>query len=170
MAHPLFVVEQEQREQKAASDIVRLRTEEPVQFIDLTDLVAERVRRSGIEHGLVCVQSLHTTAGIVVNEDEPLLLQDLKRTLERIAPSAASYAHDDHTRRVPSIGVGERPNGHSHCQALVVPPSVTLSVAGGRLLLGRWQRVLLAELDGPQPRSISVVVLGVARDQPPAAR
>ena len=76
-------------------DLVHLRTEEPLQFIDLTELVAERVRKSGVAEGLVTVQSRHTTAGVVVNENEPRLLEDLMDLLERWAPRGARYRHND---------------------------------------------------------------------------
>jgi secondary thiamine-phosphate synthase enzyme len=85
-----------------SSQVVELETEEHVQFIDLTELVAERVRRAGVGHGLVCVQSRHTTTAIVVNESEPLLIEDAKRMLERLAPRDARYGHNElHRRRDP---------------------------------------------------------------------
>jgi secondary thiamine-phosphate synthase enzyme len=59
-----------------------------------------------------------------------------------------------------NLAPGERPNGHAHCRALLMGSSASLNVAGGRLQLGRWQRVFLAELDGPRSREISVLVLG----------
>ncbi len=165
MPQALFVAETTLPGLKAASDLVHLRTERPLQFIDITDIAAERVRRSGIEHGLVLVQTLHTTTAVVVNENEPLLTEDLTRLLEQLAPAAAAYAHDDLARRV-DAGQAERRNGHAHAKALLLAPSATLSVVGGRLLLGRWQRLFLAELDGPRARSFSIVVLGVPFDEP----
>jgi secondary thiamine-phosphate synthase enzyme len=163
MASPLFLAERLAPQIKAASDLVHLRTEQALQFVDLTDLVAERVRRSGVDHGLVCVQTLHTTAAIVVNENEPLLIEDLKRRLERLAPRGDDYAHDDIPRRA-DVEAGERQNGHAHCKALFLSPSVTLTVAAGRLLLGRWQRVFLLELDAGRTRGISILVLGTTRE------
>jgi secondary thiamine-phosphate synthase enzyme len=163
MADPLFVVEKTARQLKVASDLVHLRTEDHDQFVDLTDLVAERVRRSGIEQGIVCVQSLHTTAALLVNENEPLLLEDLAGSLDGFAPRGARYAHDDWDRRA-DVPKGERRNGHAHCQALLLAPAVTLTVMAGRLLLGRWQRVFLVDLDAGRRRGISVVVLGTAED------
>ena len=56
--------------------------------------------------------------------------------------------------------LGERANGHSHCRALLLGPSVALNVSRGRLHLGRWQRVFLVELDGPKARDVSVLVIG----------
>ena len=144
------------------TDVVELRTQERIQFIDLTELVAERVRRSGIGHGLVCVQSRHTTMAVVVNENEPLLLEDMKRLLERLAPGDAGYAHDDlHRRR--GAARDESRNGDAHCRALMLGGSQTLAIVDGVLQLGRWQRIFLVELDGPRPRTTCVVVMGIPR-------
>jgi thiamine phosphate synthase YjbQ (UPF0047 family) len=80
--------------------------------------------------------------------------------LERAAPPTASYRHDDARLRTVNVISGERVNGHSHCQALLLAPSVCLNIANGCLQLGRWQRVFLAELDGPQTRDLSVLIFG----------
>lgn len=147
------------------SDRVRLRTRKGTRFVDLTELVLERVRQSGVSSGLAVVQSLHTTAALTVNENEPLLLSDLERTLERLAPEAASYAHDDLSRRGP-LPADERKNGAAHCRALVLASSLTLLVEEGRLALGRWQRILLVELDPPREREIALLVLGTGEARP----
>jgi len=150
------------RSMTTSSDVVELHTEERVQFIDLTALVAEHVRRSGVGHGLVCVQTRHTTTGVVVNENEPLLIEDARRMLERLAPRDARYRHNEmHRRR--DAAPDESPNGDAHCRALLLGTSETLAVAGGALQLGRWQRVFLVELDGPRPRTVAVVVMGIPR-------
>jgi secondary thiamine-phosphate synthase enzyme len=146
-----------------ASDRVELRTENPQQIIDVTELVEERVRRSQVSDGIVCVQSLHTTAAIVVNENEPRLLGDFGRLLEHLAPASAHYEHDDLEARWPRPAPDERQNGHAHCRALLLGGSLTLNVAGGRIDLGGWQRVFLVELDGPRPRTLSIQILGAAR-------
>jgi secondary thiamine-phosphate synthase enzyme len=160
MATAFCLTEHTPAQMRASSDLVHLRTERPLQFIDITELVAERVRRSGVEHGLVCVQTLHTTTGLVVNEGEPLLTEDLEHALERLAPRDLRYAHDDVARRL-NAAIDESANGHAHCKALALAPSVTLNVVEHRLVLGRWQCILLAELDGGRRRSLSILVLGV---------
>ncbi len=139
---------------------IRIDTRYPTQFIDLTDEVEALVAESGIHTGLVNIQSLHTTTAIIVNEHEPLLLADVAALLERVAPQDASYRHDNVGLRSVNCVLGERPNGHSHCRALLLGPSVGLNVANGRLQLGRWQRVFLAELDGPRTRDVSVMLVG----------
>ena len=162
MATKPFVREEQRSGIGVSSDVVELHTQERVQFIDLTELVAERVRRSGVGHGLVCVQTRHTTTAVVVNENEPLLIEDAKRMLERLAPRDARYGHNElHRRR--DVAPDESPNGDAHCRALLLGSSETLAVADGALQLGRWQRVFLVELDGPRRRAVCVVVMGIPR-------
>jgi secondary thiamine-phosphate synthase enzyme len=138
-------------------------TERPLQILDLTPEVEECVRRAGLWEGIANVQVMHTTVGLLVNEREPLLFHDLERTLERLAPRRGDYRHDDLVRRRPAPPPDERRNGHAHCRAMVLRTAETLNVRQGALHLGRWQRLLLAELDGPQSRSVSVALLGAAR-------
>jgi secondary thiamine-phosphate synthase enzyme len=108
------------------------------------------------------VQSLHTTTAVVVNEHEPLLLTDFQDLLEAAAPVRGPYRHDDTTARTVNVTDAERPNGHAHCRALLLPSSVCLNVTSGRLVLGQWQRVFFVELDGSRERQISVLVFGEA--------
>jgi secondary thiamine-phosphate synthase enzyme len=149
-------------EWSAVHDTVALHTTAAVEFVDLTPRLADLVWRHGLECGLVNLQTRHTTTGILVNEHEPLLLDDLRRTLERLAPRLGGYAHDDFRRRR-HVVPGERVNGYAHCQALVLPSASSINVADASLCLGRWQRVFLVELDGPQRRELSVTLLGTMR-------
>lgn len=137
-------------------------TTRPTEFIDLTSRLERLVAEAGLRFGFLNVQTLHTTTSIVINEHEPLLLADFAALLERAAPDAAAYRHDDKTARTVNVTADERNNGHAHCRALLLSPSACLNVIDGRLQLGRWQRIFLAELDGPRPREISVLVLGEA--------
>jgi secondary thiamine-phosphate synthase enzyme len=162
MAQSLLLHEVDSPWLRAAHARVDLRTEAPFQLIDVTAIVAERVRRAGVAIGTASVQSRHTTAGLFVNEDEPLLHQDLEAFLRRLAPPGAFYRHDDLAAREGPVPLDERPNGHAHVQALLLPTSVSLNVVERELDLGRWQRVFLAELDGPRTRTLSIVVAGAA--------
>ncbi len=131
-------------------------------FIDLTDRLNEFVSASEVWCGTVVVQSTHTTTALVVNEHESLLLVDFESLLERLAPRGMAYWHDELPLRT-GIPAHEPRNGHAHCRALLLPTSATLIVDAGRLLLGRWQRVFLVELDGPRERTVSVLVSGEVR-------
>lgn len=140
--------------------VLRYETGSEHQFVDLTDEVAECVAASGVQNGMVNVQTTHTTAAIIVNEHEPLLLDDMRSTLERAAPRAIPYRHDDFSVRTVNLSPGEPANGHAHCQALFLRTAETLNVLEGRIQLGRWQRIFLIELDHARDRSVSVMVVG----------
>jgi secondary thiamine-phosphate synthase enzyme len=146
---------------------IEICTDRPTVFIDLTEQVEALVKEAGIEAGVVNIQTLHTTTAIVVNEHEPLLLSDFIALIERAAPLPFSYRHDDVRARTVNLTPGERPNGHAHCRALLLCPSASLNIADGRLQLGRWQRIFLAELDGPRRREVSVMVMGQGGLQDP---
>jgi secondary thiamine-phosphate synthase enzyme len=148
----------------AVSQTLSVRTRRPRQILDITKDVASCVIRAGLWTGIANVQVLHTTLGLLINENEPLLFQDLQRTLARLAPPGA-YRHDDLKRRQPPPPPGERINGHAHCRAMVLRTSETANVVAGRLVLGRWQRLLLVEQDGPQARSLSVALIGAGRPE-----
>lgn len=139
---------------------ISVATGEPMEFIDLTARIEALAAAAGIRTGLVNIQTLHTTTAIVVNEHEPLLLVDFGALLGRTAPCDVPYRHNDPNARTLPLTPGERPNGHAHCQALLLGSSVLLNVAESRLQLGRWQRVFLVELDGPRAREVSVLVVG----------
>lgn len=139
---------------------LKIKSDRPLQILDVTGPVSACVREAGLEEGIASVQVLHTTAGLVLNEREPLLFEDLERMLERLAPRGARYRHDEMALRMPPPPPGERRNGHAHCRAMLLRASETVHVRAGALVLGRWQRLLLAELDGPQERSLSVALLG----------
>jgi secondary thiamine-phosphate synthase enzyme len=143
-------------------DALRIATTTPVEIVDLTRQLERFVTAAGLETGWVSVQSLHTTCGLAVNEHEPRLLADLVALLERLAPRDAGYAHDAlHLRD--DVPPDERPNGHAHAKALLLRTAETLHVVDGRLQLGRWQRLLLLELDGPRERELSLLALGTVR-------
>lgn len=134
-------------------------TTHQTEFVDITDRVRQEVRTSGLLRGRVHLQTLHTTVGLAVNENEPLLLRDFEGLLERLAPAGAGYEHDDFSRRF-DIKLDEPVNGHAHCQHLLLGASETLPVVDGRLELGRWQRLFLVELCSAREREVVVQVLG----------
>ena len=141
--------------------LITVTSQDAPQFIDITDLVSEVVSDSGISSGNVLVYSTHTTCSIVINEHEPLLLKDMAHFLERQAPKAAYYSHNDFAIRTVSVRPNECPNGHSHCQHLVLGTSETVPIIESSMLIGEFQRLFLVELDEPKPRQIFVQVMGI---------
>lgn len=141
---------------------IRLTTASPTAFIDLTDRLNDLISASQVTSGMLVVHTTHTTTALVVNEHEALLLADFEALLERLAPRNVAYWHDEMALRA-EVPWNEPRNGHAHCRALLLPTSVALIIRDGRLLLGRWQRVFLVELDGPRERTVSVLVSGEVR-------
>jgi secondary thiamine-phosphate synthase enzyme len=137
-----------------------MRTDDAPQFLGITDSVEATVARSGIRQGWVSVFSKHTTAAVVINENEPLLIKDLGSLLERMSAVDADYQHNDLSRRSGEVAPDECANGHAHCQHLLLGSSQNIPVADGRMDLGRWQRVFFVELDRPRDRQVVVQVFG----------
>jgi len=131
---------------------VDVRTGGEGDILDITDLVEDVVRKSGIRDGVVHVFAIGSTAAISTMEYEPGLKRDLPEALERIAPKNAEYKH--HLRW------GDY-NGHSHVRATILGPSLSVPVRDGRLILGTWQQIILIELDvRARSRRIMVTVMG----------
>ena len=144
---------------------LKVPSETSPEFIDITDEVEGFIESSGVLNGIVVVFSKHTTAAIVIQEDEPLLLDDFRNLLDSIASSDAKYSHNDFDVRTVHMHDNECPNGHSHCQHLTLGSSESVPVIDGKMALGEWQRVFMVELDGEKAqqigyREVVVQVLG----------
>ena len=131
-----------------------------IEFIDITDKVEEVIANSGVREGQVLVYSPHTSASIVVNHNEPMLIQDFMRILYRLVPMGDRYSHDlfEIGRAKTSDG---RSNGHSHCKNLLLGVSETLPIEKGKVMLTEKQNIFLVELDGARTRDVVVQVIGL---------
>ena len=134
-----------------------IQTDQRIELVDLTNRVMEFVRRFNISEGLVSLWSMHTTCALFINEFQTALLSDIKRFLEQMVARDADYLHND-----PKHSDCDRMNADSHLRALLLGHSLTLQVSGGEVVLGQWQRILMAELDGPRARSLRVQIFGVS--------
>jgi secondary thiamine-phosphate synthase enzyme len=138
-------------------EAITVQTDQRVELIDLTDRIAEVVRRSRVREGLISLWSMHTTCAVFINEYQVALLADIKRFLEQVIVRDAGWLHNDAAH-----SDCDRMNADSHLRALLLGHSLTLQVSGGDVVLGQWQRVLMAELDGPRARTLRVQVWGIA--------
>jgi secondary thiamine-phosphate synthase enzyme len=133
-----------------------------LEFLDLTEELARAVKDSGVTEGCAVAFCAHTTAALVINEWEDGALDDFRARLEALVPDHVSYSHDDLERRTRNLQEGhERPNGRSHvAQMLMGGSSHAIPVTGGKPMLGRWQRLMLIELDEPKERQVIFHVFG----------
>ena len=147
------------------SETVSVETDRAPAFVDITEKITDVVGRSEIENGFVVIFSKHTTAAIKINEAEPLLLKDMECFLERLAPKDSYYGHNDFAIRTVHMHEDECPNGHAHCQHLMLSTSENVPLIEGKMTFGEWQRIFQVELDVdmvelPKKRDVIVQVVG----------
>lgn len=147
---------------RAHREQLQIATTEEFDIVDITGDVEKAILASGIEEGFVLVYSPHTTVGVIVNEKETGLLQDLRNVLERLIPKTDAYHHDDFSVRTENMHEGETENAHSHLrQILGGRTSECIPISSASLVLGRWQRVMVVEFDHAKDREIIIQVYGV---------
>ena len=138
----------------------KVTTKSAPEFIDITNWVSECVSESNISNGFAVVFYKHTTAAVKINENEPLLLNDMAAFLEKIFPSKHDYQHNNFEIRTINMNDDESPNGHAHLQHLLLGTSETVPVINGEIQFGTYQSVFFIELDHPRPREVMVHVVG----------
>lgn len=139
---------------------IEIKSTSQIEFIDITGKVEEIIANSGVREGQVLVYAPHTSASIVVNHNEPMLIQDFMRVLYRLVPVGDRYSHDlfEIGRAKSSDG---RSNGHSHCKNLLLGISETLPIEKGKVMLTEKQNIFLVELDGARTREVVIQVMGL---------
>jgi len=146
-------------------ETILYKTRERLELINITRDLNEVVRKHGLKAGFIIVQSLHTTTAVFINEFQQALVDDMKSFLERLVGRLDYWRHND-----PRLSECDRQNAASHLRAMVLGHTLSLPVRNGELMLGNWQSVILAELDGPRERSVQVQVLGVSEEPSEEAR
>jgi len=132
---------------RATMHTAHVETTMRVEFKDITDLVQKVVGEAGAHSGVCFLFMPHTTAAILINEnDDPALRKDLDNFLKALAPRDCNYHHNDG-------------NCDAHLKAALIGNSKSLLVENGRLVLGRWQGVFLCEFDGPRRRELRIKVV-----------
>lgn len=131
-------------------------TDSRVELYNLTDRVRDLVKASGVKAGFVIISTLHTTTAIFMNEFQAALMADLKSFLNRLANKDHGYLHN-----CEDCSDCDRANADSHLKAMMLGQNLTVPIQEGAPLLGQWQSILFAELDGPRERSLTAQVIGV---------
>lgn len=141
---------------KVFSKTIMVETDERTDLVNLTEELHALVESTGLKEGYIQVSSLHTTAGLLMNEWQDALLVDIKSMLEQIVPKETYYKHND-----PEYSDCDRSNADSHLRNVVLGHSLSVPISKGKLVLGQWQSVILAEFDGPNRRKVFIQALGV---------
>jgi len=132
-----------------------LHTDECTEVTDVTKLVREAIQQFPVSAGIALINTLHTTCALFINEFQSALIDDLKSLIERLVPERGGYRHDD-----PRYSDCERGNACAHLRAALLGRGIAVGLTNGDLVLGRFQSVIFAELDGPRKREITVQVIG----------
>jgi len=141
---------------RAFSRTTLVKTHERTGLVNLTDEIRAFVESTGVKDGYVQVSSLHTTAGLIINEWQDALLHDVKAMIERIVPRDVYYKHND-----PEFSDCDRHNADSHLRIVVLGHSLSIPIAEANLVLGQWQSAILVEFDGPNERKVFMQVFGI---------
>jgi secondary thiamine-phosphate synthase enzyme len=140
---------------RVIAETLRLVTDKRLELYDLTERVADILKRHDVKEGMVLLSSLHTTLALFVNEWQSALLHDVKAMLNKVVSPQDGWRHDD-----PEFSDCDRRNAHSHLQATLLGHALSFQVAAGKLVLGKFQAIIAAELDGPRNRDLAVQIIG----------
>ncbi len=143
----------------AYQETINILTKTQLEFVDITDKVAEIVKRSKIKNGAVTIFAKHTTAAVRLTQNEKLLLQDIAKILYRLVPMDENYSHDIFELRE-TKKLDDRSNAHAHIKAFLLGASETVPLKAGKMILREWQSIFLVELDGGRKREVVVEVVG----------
>ncbi|MBO8128187.1 MAG: YjbQ family protein [Peptococcaceae bacterium] len=125
---------------------LQVKTHKRVELVDITALIQEMVKSSGIGDGVCFLYVPHTTAGITINESaDPSVVRDIIAQLNKLVPYEDNYSHAEG-------------NSDAHIKASLVGSSTFVPIAGGMLLLGTWQGIFFCEFDGPRTRKVLVKI------------
>jgi secondary thiamine-phosphate synthase enzyme len=130
-------------------NVFELKTDKRIEIVDVTNEIKYIVGKSSLNSGIINIYSQHSTSAIVVNENEPGLIEDFKEAIKRLISSNENYKHN----RIDN-------NADSHIRSFLLGNSVTIPLENGQIDLGTWQSVFFVELDGPRTRKVIVTIIG----------
>jgi secondary thiamine-phosphate synthase enzyme len=147
---------------KASTTTIEVTAAERYAYLDLTEDLQRAIKDSGVTDGAAVAFCSHTTCALLINEWEDGALADFRARMESTVPEQMYYAHDDHELRTQNLQEShERQNGHAHVKAMLLSAtSHAIPVSAGEPSFGRWQRLILFEMDEPKERSVVFHVFG----------
>lgn len=121
------------------------------ELINITPLVDECIRKSGVQEGLVLVNAMHITSSVFINDDEPGLHNDFEVWLEKLAPEKphSQYKHN-----------GYEDNADAHLKRTIMGREVVCAITKGKLDFGPWEQIFYGEFDGKRKKRILLKIIG----------
>lgn len=129
---------------------IKIKTRRLNDFTNITEKIKDIIRESKIKNGMVFINSLHNTAALIIQEDDPTIHRDLINTLEKIVPLKEKYEHDYEGNE----------NAVAHLKTNLLSSDLTIPLENGKLVLGTWQQIIFVELFEPREREVVVTIIG----------
>lgn len=129
---------------------IEIKTEKRIDFVNITSLVCSEIKKSGINEGIILINSMHITSSVFINDNESGLLHDFEEWLENLAPKNKNYFHHM---------TGED-NGFSHLWRTIIGREVVCAISDGKLDFGPWETIFYGEFDGQRKKRILLKILG----------
>ena len=129
---------------------IKIKTKGPYDFMDITDMVNEILKESGIKNGILSLFSLHNTACIIIQENDETIFKDIEEFFNRILPLNIKYNHNYEGNI----------NATAHIKTNLLSQSLCIPIKDGKLLLGTWQRIIFLELFEPRERKVFITIIG----------
>jgi secondary thiamine-phosphate synthase enzyme len=147
---------------KSATVTIEVAAPQRYAYLDLTEELQRAIKDSGVTDGAAIAFCAHTTCALLINEWEEGAMEDFRNRMLHLVPEDVYYAHDDLDRRTQNLEEShERRNGHSHVKSMLLSASShAIPVAAGEPVFGRWQRLILFEMDEPKGRQVVFHVFG----------
>jgi len=125
---------------------INISTKSPEEFIDITSLIEQKLKASGVKEGIITVFVPHTTAAVTINENaDPSVVKDIICSLDKIIPPRGNYSHMEG-------------NSHAHIKSSLIGSSRQIIIQNGQLKLGTWQGIYFCEFDGPRNRQVWIKI------------
>jgi len=136
---------------KSYRKVLTFNTKNRREYINITPLVEECLRESGIKEGLLLCNSMHITSSVFINDDEPGLHKDFENFLEKLAPEKPydQYYHN-----------GFEDNADAHLKRQIMGREVFVAITNGKLDFGPWEQIFYGEFDGKRPKRVLVKIIG----------
>jgi len=138
---------------KSHTEYLTIKLPGKMEFLNITPEVSEAIARSGVQEGMVLVNSMHITSSVFINDDESGLHHDFGKWLEQLAPFNPDPRHYHHNR------TGED-NADAHLKRQVMGREVVCAITRGKLDFGPWEQIFYGEFDGNRPKRVLIKIIG----------
>jgi secondary thiamine-phosphate synthase enzyme len=136
---------------KSHTAYITMNTKKRYEIVNITEIVENEVRKSGIKEGICLVNAMHITASVFINDNEGGLHKDFLNWLEKLAPySKTGYYHN----------LTGEDNGDAHLKRTIMGREVVVAVTNGKLDFGPWEQIFYGEFDGQRPKRILIKIIG----------